>query len=111
MKLVDAELLRQQCYVDGAWTDADEGQSIEVTNPADGSVIGTIPKMGAAETRRAIAAADASMERSSENLAGSSRFSLAGGCERSAWSSRCAAAPSDAWAPMPRPATAWHAMH
>jgi succinate-semialdehyde dehydrogenase/glutarate-semialdehyde dehydrogenase len=50
--------LRQQCYIDGAWVDADAGAVTEVTNPADGSVIGCVPKMGAEETRRAIAAAN-----------------------------------------------------
>jgi len=58
-KLKDPSLFRQQCYIDGAWCDADSGETIEVTNPATGAVIGTVPKMGAAETRRAIAAADA----------------------------------------------------
>ncbi|WP_374449515.1 aldehyde dehydrogenase family protein, partial [Stella sp.] len=59
MQLKDPSLFRQQCYVDGAWVDADGGATIEVTNPANGKVIGTVPKMGAAETRRAIEAANA----------------------------------------------------
>lgn len=59
MKLKNPGLFRQQCYIDGAWVDADSGASVEVTNPADGKVIGTVPKMGAAETRRAIEAANA----------------------------------------------------
>lgn len=54
----ESGLLRQQCYVDGAWVDADDGAVSEVTNPASGSVIGSVPKMGAEETRRAIAAAN-----------------------------------------------------
>jgi succinate-semialdehyde dehydrogenase/glutarate-semialdehyde dehydrogenase len=54
-------LLRQRCYIRGAWIDADDGKTISVTNPATGEVIGTVPKMGAAETRRAIEAADAAM--------------------------------------------------
>lgn len=58
MNLRDPKLLRQQCYVNGEWIDADEGGTVEVTNPADGSVIGTVPKLGASETRRAIAAAE-----------------------------------------------------
>ncbi|WP_455372319.1 NADP-dependent succinate-semialdehyde dehydrogenase [Limibacillus halophilus] len=57
-KLSDESLLRQQCYIDGAWTGADGGATIEVTNPATGEVLGTVPKMGADETRRAIEAAD-----------------------------------------------------
>jgi succinate-semialdehyde dehydrogenase/glutarate-semialdehyde dehydrogenase len=51
-------LFRQQAYVDGAWIDADSGETIEVTNPATGEVLGTVPKLGAAETRRAIEAAN-----------------------------------------------------
>ena len=57
-RLNDMGLFRQQAYVDGAWIDADSGDTIDVTNPATGEVIGTIPKLGAAETRRAIEAAD-----------------------------------------------------
>ena len=59
MQLKDPSLLRQQAYVNGNWCDADSGETCAVTNPATGNVIGTVPKMGAAETRRAIAAADA----------------------------------------------------
>ncbi|MBH9410553.1 NADP-dependent succinate-semialdehyde dehydrogenase [Pseudomonas aeruginosa] len=58
MQLKDAKLFRQQAYVDGAWGDADNGQTIKVNNPATGEIIGSVPKMGAAETRRAIEAAD-----------------------------------------------------
>jgi len=54
-------LLRQRCYVNGAWIDADAGQTVPVKNPASGVPIGTVPKMGAAETRRAIEAAAAAM--------------------------------------------------
>ena len=57
MKLNDTSLLRQRCYIDGAWCDADGGETISVTNPATDEVLGTVPKMGAAETRRAIEAA------------------------------------------------------
>jgi succinate-semialdehyde dehydrogenase/glutarate-semialdehyde dehydrogenase len=59
LKLQDPSLLRQQCYVDGAWIAADSGGAVEVTNPASGAVIGTVPNLGAAETRRAIEAAAA----------------------------------------------------
>lgn len=57
LTLKDPSLLRQQCYVDGAWIDADGGGKANVTNPATGEVIGTVPNLGAAETRRAIEAA------------------------------------------------------
>lgn len=55
------ELFREKCYIDGAWSDADDGTAITVTNPADNQKLGTVPKMGALETRRAIAAADAAL--------------------------------------------------
>jgi succinate-semialdehyde dehydrogenase/glutarate-semialdehyde dehydrogenase len=54
--LQDSKLFRQACYIDGAWVDAGQG-SIEVDNPATGETIGTVPKLGRAETRAAIAAA------------------------------------------------------
>ncbi|MCX7354854.1 MAG: NADP-dependent succinate-semialdehyde dehydrogenase [Alphaproteobacteria bacterium] len=59
MKLDDPKLLRQKCYIDGAWVDADNGQTIKVTNPVDSGAIGTVPRAGTAETRRAIEAANA----------------------------------------------------
>lgn len=52
-------LLREQCYIDGAWIDADSGATIDVINPATGELLGTVPECGAAETRRAIEAAEA----------------------------------------------------
>ena len=57
--LKDQSLLRQQCYVNGQWVSADSGATMPVDNPATGRVIGTAPMMGAAETRRAIEAANA----------------------------------------------------
>jgi succinate-semialdehyde dehydrogenase / glutarate-semialdehyde dehydrogenase len=57
MELKDKKLFRQQCYIDGAWCDADSGNTIEVNNPATGKILGTVPRMGDAETRRAIEAA------------------------------------------------------
>jgi succinate-semialdehyde dehydrogenase / glutarate-semialdehyde dehydrogenase len=58
MKLNDPSLFRQQSYIDGAWADADSGETVPVTNPATGETIGTVPRMGTAETRRAIEAAN-----------------------------------------------------
>jgi len=59
LTLKDPSLLRQQCFIAGQWCDADGGATISVTNPATGETLGTVPKMGAAETRRAIEAANA----------------------------------------------------
>ena len=57
--LGDPALFRQQCYVNGEWIDASGGRAIEVDNPATGETIGTVPALGAAETRAAIDAAEA----------------------------------------------------
>jgi succinate-semialdehyde dehydrogenase/glutarate-semialdehyde dehydrogenase len=59
LELKDPTLLRQQCYIDGEWRDASSGGTNPVTNPATGAVLGTVPNMGAAETRAAIEAAAA----------------------------------------------------
>ena len=56
--LTDPDLFRELCYVDGQWIGADSGETQEVNNPASGDVMGTVPKMGAEETRRAIEAAE-----------------------------------------------------
>ena len=58
MKLSDPKLFRQQCYVDGEWVDALNRGTIPVTDPATGETLGTVPRMGAEETRQAIEAAD-----------------------------------------------------
>jgi succinate-semialdehyde dehydrogenase/glutarate-semialdehyde dehydrogenase len=57
MKLTDSLLLREQCFIDGRWVPADSGGTLPVHNPATAETLGVIPNMGAAETRRAIAAA------------------------------------------------------
>jgi succinate-semialdehyde dehydrogenase/glutarate-semialdehyde dehydrogenase len=57
-KLKDMKLFRQQCFIDGHWVDADGKATVAVNNPATGAILGAIPRMGAAETRRAIEAAN-----------------------------------------------------
>jgi len=59
MKLTDSNLLRMQGYIGGNWENANNGASHAVLNPATQEKIGTVPDMGAAETRRAIEAAKA----------------------------------------------------
>ena len=59
LQLKDTSLLRQQAYLNGAWCDADNGATLAVHNPATGEQLGSVPLMGAAETRAAIAAANA----------------------------------------------------
>ncbi|GAM04044.1 MAG: NAD-dependent succinate-semialdehyde dehydrogenase [Pseudomonadota bacterium] len=56
-----SDFLKQQCYIDGKWCDADSGATLEVTNPGTGEVMGTVPKMGSDETSRAIDAAEAAL--------------------------------------------------
>ena len=59
MKLRDPELLRTRAFIGGEWLNARDGATHPVTNPATHEVLGTVPVMGAAETRRAIEAAQA----------------------------------------------------
>ena len=59
MQLSDPSLIKDRCYVGGEWVAADSGETIPVTSPANGEVLSEVPKMGAAETARAIEAARA----------------------------------------------------
>ena len=61
LPLKDPKLFREQCYLDGTWQGAAGGKSFPVHNPASGAPLGTVPDMGADETRRAIAAAEAAL--------------------------------------------------
>jgi len=61
LELKDAGLLRTQAYLAGEWTAAQTGATRDVLNPASGEKLGTVPNMGAAETRRAIEAAAAAL--------------------------------------------------
>ena len=58
LPLKDPKLFREQCYVDGQWVSADAKKTLAVINPASGQTLGTVPDLGAAETRRAIQAAE-----------------------------------------------------
>jgi len=55
--LQDSRLFRQASYIDGAWTGNSAQGAIDVDNPATGETIGTVPRLGRAETRQAIEAA------------------------------------------------------
>jgi succinate-semialdehyde dehydrogenase / glutarate-semialdehyde dehydrogenase len=61
MKLQDPRLFKEQCFIDGSWAGADGGGTLPVHNPATAAALGTVPNMGTAETRRAIAAAAAAL--------------------------------------------------
>ena len=58
MQLSCSSLLRSLAFIDGHWLAADDGRTLPVHNPASGELLGTVPLMGEAETRRAITAAD-----------------------------------------------------
>ena len=59
LSLADPGLLKTHAYINGEWCEANDGSRFDVTNPATGEVIATVPNMGADETRTAIEAADA----------------------------------------------------
>ena len=61
MQLDNPILLRSNGYIDGRWEAADSGATLVVTDPANGDRLGEVPLMGAAETARAIAAAEAAL--------------------------------------------------
>ena len=59
--LKDPQLFRDRAYVNGAWVESDNRKRIDVDNPAEGTILGSVPDMGGAETRRAIEAANAAL--------------------------------------------------
>nr|WP_211164529.1 NADP-dependent succinate-semialdehyde dehydrogenase [Shewanella sp. DNRA4] len=59
--LKDPSLLRQQCYINGQWCDAQSKETVVIANPATGAVIASVPVMGQVETQAAIAAAEAAL--------------------------------------------------
>ena len=61
MLLSDLTLFRQQAFIAGQWCAADSAQTMAVNNPANDELLGSVPKMGAAETQRAISAAHAAL--------------------------------------------------
>ncbi|MGL4900125.1 MAG: aldehyde dehydrogenase family protein, partial [Shewanella sp.] len=61
MLLKDPSLLRHQCYINGVWCDAQSQETVAITNPATGAVIGHVPVMGQLETAAAIKAAEAAL--------------------------------------------------
>lgn len=75
LALNDQSLLRSDCYIGGEWQRADDHGTIDVFNPADGSLIATVPNAGRAETNRAIEAAEQAL-RGWKALAGKSRAAI-----------------------------------
>ena len=61
MQILNQALLRSTVFLGGKWVAADSGETLAVRDPATGAVLAEVPNCGAAETRRAIAAADAAL--------------------------------------------------
>jgi len=57
LKIKDTALLREAAFINGEWCAADNDEKIRILNPANGSLVGEVPIMRAAETKRAIEAA------------------------------------------------------
>ena len=62
-QLSDPGLLQTQAFINGRWVDANDGATLDVTNPATGEVIASVAKVGSAETATAIEAASEAMKR------------------------------------------------
>jgi len=72
MQLQDPSLFKQQAFINGNWCAAFSKQTINVTNPATGEILGVVPNMGQVETRRAIEAANQALP-AWRNLTGKER--------------------------------------
>ena len=86
------EFKREANLIAGNWIGADSGKTVEVTDPATGETIGTVPNCGAAETRRAIEAAHAAQPAWAAKTAAERAeilHKLAGSSARTATSSPC----------------------
>ncbi len=59
LELNNPALLRERAYINGEWVSARDGQTFDITNPADGSLVGQVPQLDVADTKTAIEAADA----------------------------------------------------
>ena len=70
IKLTDSSLWKERGFIAGTWAAADSGVTTDIHNPATGELLGTVPHMGAAETRRAIDAAHAAMPAWAKKTAG-----------------------------------------
>lgn len=54
LALQNNELFQQTAFIDGQWVAADDQNTVLVTNPATGAVIGSVPNMGQAEALKAV---------------------------------------------------------
>ena len=70
IRLKDPTLFKERGFIAGQWVAADSAQATEIRNPANGEVLGSVPHMGATETRRAIEAAHAALAPWAKKTAG-----------------------------------------
>lgn len=61
-KLKDPTLLVEKAYVNGQWIAAVDGSTFEVSNPANGEILGTVPNLTTSEVKIAIEAAHAAQK-------------------------------------------------
>ncbi len=62
LQLKNPILLKQNAFINGQWTAADDGSTLDVLNPADGSLVGRVARCGKAETLRAVSAAESALK-------------------------------------------------
>jgi succinate-semialdehyde dehydrogenase/glutarate-semialdehyde dehydrogenase len=62
LQLKNSDLLCSHCFIQDSWAGSDSGKTVDVTNPATGEILGTVPYCGADETKRAIDAANESLD-------------------------------------------------
>jgi succinate-semialdehyde dehydrogenase/glutarate-semialdehyde dehydrogenase len=62
LQLKNSDLLCSHCFIEDAWVGADSGKTVDVTNPATGEILGSVPYCGADETQRAVDAANESLD-------------------------------------------------
>ena len=55
LTLSNSELLKQQCFIKDGWQGASDGATIDVTNPFNGEVIGTVPSLTKQDVDEAVA--------------------------------------------------------
>ena len=54
MELKNNALFKENCLIGGKWIESNSGEKIDVDNPANGEIIGKVPKCSTSETSKAI---------------------------------------------------------
>ena len=61
MELKNNALFKETCFIGGKWIESDSKEKIKVDNPANGEIIGEVPKWATSETRKAVRAAQSAV--------------------------------------------------